>query len=106
MAKKIPIKASEAHRAFGKLLKRVFGSDDHLVIERDGFPVAVIMSYQEYEKLDQQHVKAVPHAALPPVMSLEEAFGSVQPISRPEDFKVLRDMAIEDHLETARYRED
>ncbi len=47
------IKASEGHRAFGKLLKRVYSSDEHLIVERDGFPVAVLMSYQEYEKLSR-----------------------------------------------------
>jgi len=45
------IKASEAHRGFGKLLKRVFRSDEHLIVERDGYPVAVILSFQEYERL-------------------------------------------------------
>jgi PHD/YefM family antitoxin component YafN of YafNO toxin-antitoxin module len=45
------IKASEGHRAFGKLLKRVFRSDEHLIVERDGYPVAVLLSFQEYTKL-------------------------------------------------------
>lgn len=99
MARQISIKASEGHRGFGKLLKRVYGSDEHLIIERDGFPVAVLMSYQEYEKLGHQPTEAIPQKRLPPVMSLEEAFGSVKPISRPEDFKVLRDTAIEEHVQ-------
>jgi len=54
MARQAVIKASEGHRAFGKLLKRVYRSDEHLIVERDGFPVAVLMSYQEYEKLSQE----------------------------------------------------
>jgi prevent-host-death family protein len=60
MARRTTIPASEAHRGFGKLLKRVYGSDEHLIIERDGFPMAVLMSYQEYEQyrrhLAQQHL--------------------------------------------------
>ncbi|MHC4260218.1 MAG: type II toxin-antitoxin system Phd/YefM family antitoxin [Planctomycetota bacterium] len=52
------VTASEGHRGFGKLLKRVYGSDEHLIIERDGFPVAVMMSYQEYEKLEQLRSEA------------------------------------------------
>ena len=53
------VSATEGHRSFGKLLKRVFRSDEHLIVERDGFPVAVLMSYQEYEKLrGQQAVDA------------------------------------------------
>lgn len=51
MSKRVIISASEGHRGFGKLLKRVFRSDEHLIVERDGFPVAVLLSYQEYERL-------------------------------------------------------
>lgn len=59
MAHQTIISATEGHRSFGKLLKRVFRSDEHLIVERDGFPVAVLMSYQEYEKLrGQQAVDA------------------------------------------------
>jgi len=53
MFRQAVIKASEGHRAFGKLLKRVYRSDEHLIVERDGFPVAVLMSYQEYERLSR-----------------------------------------------------
>ncbi len=54
MAKQIVIRASEGHRTFGKLLRRVYSSDEHLVVERDGFPVAVLLSYQEYQALRRQ----------------------------------------------------
>jgi prevent-host-death family protein len=51
VAHEVVIKASEGHRAFGKLLRRVYRTDDRLIVERDGFPVAVLMSYQEYQKI-------------------------------------------------------
>jgi PHD/YefM family antitoxin component YafN of YafNO toxin-antitoxin module len=51
MATKTVINASELHRAAGKALKRVALNDEHLVVERDGYPIAVMMSYQEYDKL-------------------------------------------------------
>jgi prevent-host-death family protein len=51
VAQEVVIKASEGHRAFGKLLRRVYRSDDRLIVERDGFPVAVLMSYQEYQRI-------------------------------------------------------
>ena len=54
MPREVVIKASEGHRAFGKLLRQVYRSDDRLIVERDGFPVAVLMSYQEYEKMRQE----------------------------------------------------
>ena len=34
---------------------------------------------------------------LPPPMSLEEVYGSVSPLDRPEDFKKLRDTAMDEH---------
>lgn len=38
------IKASELHRAAGKALKRVAINDKHLVVEREGYPIAVMVS--------------------------------------------------------------
>ena len=58
MLRQAVIRASEGHRGFGKLLKRVYSSDEHLIVERDGFPVAVLMSYQEYQKLVRQRAVA------------------------------------------------
>jgi len=51
MTKKVIIAASELHRAAGKALKRVALQDEHLVVERDGYPVAVLLPYREYEDL-------------------------------------------------------
>jgi prevent-host-death family protein len=58
MSRQAVIKASEGHRAFGKLLRRVYRSDEHLIVERDGFPVAVLLSFQEYEKLRREKALA------------------------------------------------
>lgn len=99
MARQIIIKASEGHRGFGKLLKRVYGSDEHLIVERDGFPVAVLMSFREYEQLSQSQGEAPMAEDLPPTLSLEQAFGSITPINQPEDFAALREAAIEDHVQ-------
>jgi hypothetical protein len=41
----------------------------------------------------------MPEESLPPVMSLEEAFGSVTPLSQPEDFDALREAAMEEHAQ-------
>lgn len=35
----------------------------------------------------------------PVAMTLEEAFGSVKPLSRPENFKRLREIALEEKAE-------
>jgi prevent-host-death family protein len=59
MAKKVVISASELHRAAGKALKRVAIKDEHLVVERDGYPVAVLMSYQEYKQLMRERALSV-----------------------------------------------
>ena len=99
MTHRIVINASEGHRKFGQLLKRVYGSDEHLIVERDGFPVAVLMSYQEYEQLNQSPRELFSPENLPPTMSLAEAFGSVTPLNQPEDFAALREVAIADHVQ-------
>ena len=57
MTKKAIINASELHRAAGKMLKRVALQDEHLVVERDGYPVAVLLSDPEYEEL--LHLRAL-----------------------------------------------
>jgi prevent-host-death family protein len=54
MSQQAIVQATEGHRSFGQLLKRVYSSDEHLVVERDGFPVAVLLSYQEYQRLNRQ----------------------------------------------------
>ena len=63
MSRQATITASQAQRGFGKMLKRVYVAHEHLIIERDGLPVAVMMSYQEYEQfrsyLAQQRLKAL-----------------------------------------------
>ena len=47
------VTATEAKNRFGDILKRVYQHDEHLVVERDGIPVAVIVPVQDYG--------AVPH---------------------------------------------
>lgn len=58
MSRQVVVTATEGHRSFGALLKRVFRSDEHLVVERDGFPVAVVMSYDEYERITGRRARA------------------------------------------------
>ncbi|MEW5987308.1 MAG: type II toxin-antitoxin system Phd/YefM family antitoxin [Chloroflexota bacterium] len=45
------VTASELQRASGKVLKRVAIGKEHLIIERDGYPVAVIIAFPEYEQI-------------------------------------------------------
>jgi len=58
MVKQATIKASDLQRSSGKVLKRVAVGKEHLVVERGGYPVAVMMSYQEYEELMREHALA------------------------------------------------
>jgi len=45
------VTATELQRESGKVLKRVAVGHEHLVVERDGYPVAVMLPYDEYEAL-------------------------------------------------------
>ena len=52
--KRIPaqtIPATEARIHFGELLKRVYKNGEHLTIEKDGLPVATLLSHAEYQQL-------------------------------------------------------
>jgi prevent-host-death family protein len=44
------IQASELYRAGGKVLRRVAVDKQRLVVERDGYPVAVLVPYPEYKQ--------------------------------------------------------
>ena len=58
MAKQAVITASELQRASGKVLKRVAVGKEHLVVERDGYPIAVMLAYPEYEQLMRDQAAA------------------------------------------------
>jgi PHD/YefM family antitoxin component YafN of YafNO toxin-antitoxin module len=63
------IQASELYRAGGKVLRRVAVDKERLIIERDGYPVAIILPYEEAEQtnaeklLDEITAKLEPQAA-------------------------------------------
>ena len=45
------IKASDLQRSSGKVLKRVANDREHLIVESDGYKVAVMIPYTDYERL-------------------------------------------------------
>lgn len=45
------IKSSDLQRRGGAILKRVSIKREPLVVEREGYPVAVMLSYPDYEQL-------------------------------------------------------
>ena len=51
MAKTVPF--SEARARLSELLDEVYASRDHVVITRNGRPVALLMSLDEYESLEE-----------------------------------------------------
>ena len=51
MAKTVPF--SEARARLSELLDEIRGSQEHVVITRNGRPVALLMSLDEYESLEE-----------------------------------------------------
>lgn len=47
------VNASQLQRASGKILWRVAVQKHHLIVKRDGYPVAAVMPYPDYEALGQ-----------------------------------------------------
>lgn len=52
-SKATTIPATMVHRHFGEVVRRVYGSKEHLIVEKDGLPVMAILSMPEYEALMQ-----------------------------------------------------
>lgn len=49
------ISATEAKNRFGEVIRRVYRDGETFIVERDGLPVAVIMSVQQY-RMAEQHL--------------------------------------------------
>ena len=47
------INATEARQYFGKVIQRAYSGDEHLVVEKNGLPVVVILSIKDYEEMRQ-----------------------------------------------------
>jgi prevent-host-death family protein len=47
------ITASSLQREVGSVLRRVANNGEHLTIERDGFPIAVIVPLNDYKRLTE-----------------------------------------------------
>ena len=51
MTKRHVVTASELQRSSGQVLRRVAQENQHLIVERDGYRVAAMVPYPEYEAL-------------------------------------------------------
>jgi prevent-host-death family protein len=49
-----PVSSTELQRNFGNIVRRVYTHKEHLVIERGGLPVMVILPVPEYEMLTKK----------------------------------------------------
>jgi Antitoxin Phd_YefM, type II toxin-antitoxin system len=63
MSKPHIVTASELQRSSGKVLRRITQDNQHLIVERDGYRVAAMMPYPEYEAL-MRLVATVAHRQL------------------------------------------
>lgn len=46
-----PLSATQARIHFGEVFKRACKGGEHVIVERDGIPMVVILSVPEYERL-------------------------------------------------------
>lgn len=47
----VAVTATEAKTHFGAMVRRVFKDGEHLIVERDGLPVVVILPVVDYNTL-------------------------------------------------------
>lgn len=57
------IPATEARLHFGEMLKRVYRGGEQLIVEKDGLPVAAIMSHAQFEEYQRMQSQASALAA-------------------------------------------
>jgi prevent-host-death family protein len=48
------INATEARQCFGKVIQRAHSGSEHLIVEKNGLPVVVILSIKDYEEMRQK----------------------------------------------------
>lgn len=48
---RVSISSTHVQRNFGDVVRRVYSGEEHFVVERDGLPVAAIISMAEYDEL-------------------------------------------------------
>jgi PHD/YefM family antitoxin component YafN of YafNO toxin-antitoxin module len=86
------IRSSELQRSVGKVLKRVAVDGESLIVERDGYPVAVMLPYHVYEQIrlklterPQRAPIALPDRQEPQQQSAETA----RPVAQSRDREVF-----------------
>lgn len=45
------VNATDAKTRFGEMIKRAYSNEEHLVVQKSGIPVVVIVPIQDYEQL-------------------------------------------------------
>jgi prevent-host-death family protein len=89
-AKLNTIPATQARIHFGELLKRVYMDGEHLTIEKDGLPIATLLSHAEYEQLRRSAAlreleelnRAANRAAQAQGLTEEQALADLQQIKK------------------------
>lgn len=89
-AKPKTIAATQARIHFGELLKRVYKDGEHLTIEKDGLPIATLLSHAEYEQLRRSAAlgeleelnRAANRAAQAQGLTEEQALADLQQIKK------------------------
>jgi hypothetical protein len=50
------VNAAEMHKTPGEIMKRVMLGQETLILEREGYPVMVLLPYRTYEALSQEQI--------------------------------------------------
>ncbi len=71
------MKATEARQGWSELLNKVFRTNTRIVVEKNGIPVAAIISPQELERFER--LEAQRAARFQPLLEIAHAFKDVPP---------------------------
>jgi prevent-host-death family protein len=94
VSKAVTIPATAVHRQFGDLIKRVFSGKEHFIVEKDGLPVAAIISKDEYDQLleDREHQQLEKEQRLKEFEHIARQFGKEAEQQGIEDATFLEEL--------------
>jgi prevent-host-death family protein len=49
--RQVPMSSTNVQRQFGEVLRRVHSGEEHIVVQQNGLPLAVMISISEYDEL-------------------------------------------------------
>jgi len=94
------VSATEAKNTFGSVVSWVTEHDDEVIVERQGRPYAVIMSFEEYEKVQELREQKRRQEAWETLERLRKTISARNSDMTPEQIEEFADRATREAVES------